>query len=739
MNHATRTFAVFFVPALAIMILSASSAGQKPSGPGESFEKAIYAEEIEGNLLKAIDLFQSILKQFPADRPFAAKAQLHIGLCFEKLGKSEAPKAYRMVVDNYPDQAEPAKAALERLAGLAVAVNAASAAGGEPRIRKVWSGFEAELVDSVSPDGRFITYTDRKNRDLAIHNFASGENVLITQNPPEKSAKEYPGYSSWSPDGSRIAYQWSYSSSGAGDSRRFPDLFLYDVNQKTSRMLCSGKELHLFKIENWSLDGKMILARIEGTNRTQEMGLIMVSDGTFKKALSFPIGPSFGYYGSSLSPDGNSIAYVQASPAGDHDIFLVATVSGETVPLVQNRAEDRLLGWSPDGGSILFLSNRTGNNDIWSQAVGNGRPVGNPDIIQANVGDIFPLGINASGQFFYSQGGGNMELYTVKMDFESGRPLGQAQKISRPFENASGDHSLSPDGRHIAYVVFRDLSMPINFQLDARRRTLYLCIYSFDDSSYREIPLTLEKDSLPYLQWLDGKSVIFWERDMQKGGKGRKIDIESGTISDFSGPERKIFIGNAEIASPDGRFLFKRKTTMQMPFKDSLFRIDRKTGSETEIFFVERENLAAFVSPDGRNMMILVPGRGNFFSQSPDKKGHVYVAPLDGTPVRELFSDIGTHGEFSNAIWLPDSQGILLSGVLRKEDKIPGRGPFVFIFWYIPINGQPAKKLDFESVASSGFGKHGTDGRRISYIVGSSDSTEIWVMENFLKKKSRMK
>ena len=81
----------------------------------ELFEKAVYLEETKGDLEKAIAVYDRIIKEFPDDRAIAAKAQLQIGMCFEKLGLKEAEKAFQKVVDNYPDQQEAVKTAQEKL------------------------------------------------------------------------------------------------------------------------------------------------------------------------------------------------------------------------------------------------------------------------------------------------------------------------------------------------------------------------------------------------------------------------------------------------------------------------------------------------------------------------------------------------------------------------------------------------------------------------------------------------
>ena len=68
----------------------AGEGGVPQQTAGELFEKALYVEEGQGDLQKAIELYQDIVKRFPENREVAAKAQLHIGLCYEKLGTKEA-------------------------------------------------------------------------------------------------------------------------------------------------------------------------------------------------------------------------------------------------------------------------------------------------------------------------------------------------------------------------------------------------------------------------------------------------------------------------------------------------------------------------------------------------------------------------------------------------------------------------------------------------------------------------
>src|SRR4030042_7043644 len=82
------------------------------------FEKAKFTMETKGDLNGAIALFNDIIKKYPKEREYAAKSQLYIGLCYEKLGNTQARAAYERVVREYTDQSDIVVQAKERLAVL---------------------------------------------------------------------------------------------------------------------------------------------------------------------------------------------------------------------------------------------------------------------------------------------------------------------------------------------------------------------------------------------------------------------------------------------------------------------------------------------------------------------------------------------------------------------------------------------------------------------------------------------
>lgn len=82
------------------------------------FEEAIYLEEAKGDLQEAINLYKQISETRDADQSIKAKALLHTGMCYEKLGSEQARQIYRDVISRYSEQAPEVALARERISRL---------------------------------------------------------------------------------------------------------------------------------------------------------------------------------------------------------------------------------------------------------------------------------------------------------------------------------------------------------------------------------------------------------------------------------------------------------------------------------------------------------------------------------------------------------------------------------------------------------------------------------------------
>ncbi len=114
-----KTFILIaFTAAIFIVAILMAFGFQNSSEHKVLLEKAKFTMETKGDLTGAIKLFSEIIKKYPDEKEYAAKSQLYIGLCYEKLGLKEAQKAFQKVIDKYPEQMEEVKVAKEKLSVL---------------------------------------------------------------------------------------------------------------------------------------------------------------------------------------------------------------------------------------------------------------------------------------------------------------------------------------------------------------------------------------------------------------------------------------------------------------------------------------------------------------------------------------------------------------------------------------------------------------------------------------------
>ena len=75
-----------------------------------------------------------------------------------------------------------------------------------------------------------------------------------------------------------------------------------------------------------------------------------------------------------FSPVGNKISYELGASPGNIDIYVKNFGTGVTTRLTWNAAVDRFASWSPDGAEMVFMSNRTGKDQIYTMnaAAGGG-------------------------------------------------------------------------------------------------------------------------------------------------------------------------------------------------------------------------------------------------------------------------------------------------------------------------------------------------------------------------------
>jgi Tol biopolymer transport system component len=651
--------------------------------------------ETKGDLNGAINLFNDIIKKYPKEREYAAKSQLYIGLCYEKLGVAEAQKAYKKVVNSYPEQTETVKLANAKLSLLLRAE--APAKSTEITIRRVWSGPDVMDVQSPSPDGRYLSYTDWETRDLTVHDLVTGENRHVTKNdtkdkPGERSA--YPDNSVFSPDGNRIAYCWWIENEDIEDKDFYGEIRTIAPDGSGERVIYRSKENFPSRLD-WSTDGKQILTKLNG-----RPALIAVADGSIQY---LPIeSPGMMCF----APNGSYIAF-DARPskeARQSDVYVYDRTTQRTSLLVCHPANDRLAGWSPDGRYVLFASDRRSSQDAWLIAVSGGQPQGEPILVRSNLGEHSEaLGFTKSGAFIFSGGTGGRDVFSAKLDIQKGKLLSNPEEAAGSNLGSNWGPDFSRDGKSLAYVTGQG----------------GIAIQSLETTDKKTIKPDYEirrAGRMYGLRWApDGRSFVVTGVDRQ----GRESLLRINSLTGEANVLLNAVCGDTPPPfdlSPDGNKIFY----LGRPTGGSVHVWDLESGKERQLDSVNAWSLA--VSPDGEQLAFF----GSFGKPEP---GGLFIMPSTGGSPRLLVEVKERRGAVA---WTPDGSQLLYA-VSSKSSDDAKKATLRYELWRVSSKGGEPQKLGLMANGMIMSLRVHPDGQRIVY-GRSWSSPEIWVMENFLPK-----
>jgi Tol biopolymer transport system component len=153
-----------------------------------------------------------------------------------------------------------------------------------------------------------------------------------------------------------------------------------------------------------------------------------------------------------FSPDGNTIAFSSPVPPSTTDppeIFAINSNGMGLVRLTTNPAFDAYPAYSPDGTKIVFISNRTGVDQVWVMNADGSNPTqltfdpGRKD----QLPDWNPDGTKIA---YVSMGTGGGDVYVMNADGTN-----QTRLTTDPAREIGT--AWSPDGTQLAFLSLRDL------------------------------------------------------------------------------------------------------------------------------------------------------------------------------------------------------------------------------------------------------------------------------------------
>lgn len=352
-----------------------------------------------------------------------------------------------------------------------------------------------------------------------------------------------------------------------------------------------------------------------------------------------------------ISPDGKTIIFDMMG-----DLYTMPAEGGKATQITRGLAFDQHPRYSPDGKKILFVSDKSGAENLWYIDTEK------KDTVQLtrDINQNFPSADwTPDGNYIvYSKGRRVNKLYMIHKDGGSG-----SQLIDEPAQLKTIDPAVSPDGQHI-YYSFRNGSWNYNAQLPQYQIGVY------DRKTARTSSLTTRYGSAftPVLS-KDGKWLVYGTRYEDKTGLVIR-DLKTGNERWLAYPvqrddQESIAVSGvlpAMAFTPDSKHLLAS-------FGGKINKIDIATGAYKEIAYqvdgkLELGPEVLFKYPIKDTTAVMASQIRDAVPSPDDKKlvftvlNRVYVMDYpNGTPKRLTTNDFTE----AQPVWSPDGKQIVFS------------------------------------------------------------------------------
>jgi serine/threonine-protein kinase len=258
---------------------------------------------------------------------------------------------------------------------------------------------------------------------------------LSTPLTKEENAYLYPRIS---PEGKQLAVSLQT------DEGR--NIWLYDFEGGRFRRLTFEGTTHF--VSTWTPDGQRLTFHSSFTTH----GLVWKEVRGNSPIEKLSINEYIPWPGS-WSPDGAVLAYTEANPATNGDIWILQRESGEPVPFVHTPYDERHAAFHPDGRLIAYVSDESGQAQVYVQ------PYPSPTWkkMASKNGGSEPVWSRDGRELFYRLGD---KLLVVDVELQPELSLGQPEDLFQvsfsPTPAGPPNYDVSPDGTRFIMIKRTD-------------------------------------------------------------------------------------------------------------------------------------------------------------------------------------------------------------------------------------------------------------------------------------------
>jgi eukaryotic-like serine/threonine-protein kinase len=205
-----------------------------------------------------------------------------------------------------------------------------------------------------SSDSKWLAFADGNPGSLFLYSVTTGERKRLTTAPAESQRDDFPVFSQ---DGRRLAFVRTMTPS----ARNIYALSLGDAFQPVAQPVKLSKPGG-FSRPAWTTDGRDLVFSENDNSIVDNLWRSKAAAGAEPRLVV-----SDGGIAPAISPQGTRLAF--AREITDNNIWRASTHDGsggsDPVRLIASTRSDQVGRYSPDGRQIAFVSDRTGQSEIW--------------------------------------------------------------------------------------------------------------------------------------------------------------------------------------------------------------------------------------------------------------------------------------------------------------------------------------------------------------------------------------